>query len=113
LRLESDLASNLAAQFIEDRAVWAIVASACLDETSQHADDGSMSFHPAAHGFSMLLGQRPNFPARSILIAPELEQVVDLLDWKSEQASSPNEPKLVNIALVERAIAAMASAGGR
>jgi hypothetical protein len=102
---------DVAAQFIKDRAVGAIVAFACLDEAAQHADDGLVSFHPAAHGFSVLLGERSNLPARSILIAPELEQIADLFDWKSEQASSLNEPKLVNVTLIERAIAAMASAG--
>jgi Lrp/AsnC family leucine-responsive transcriptional regulator len=88
-------------QLVEDRAVRTVVAFACVDQTGQDSDDRAMRIHAVDNRLLVLLGQGTDLSARTLLVAPEVEQLVDLLDREAEGAGAPDEAQLVHVARIE------------
>src|SRR5262245_59807077 len=93
------------AQLVEDRAVRAIVAFACGDQAGQHSNDRAMRIHAVHNRLPVALGQGTHFSARTLFVAPEFQQLVDLLDREAEGEGTPDEAQLVYVALVEYPVA--------
>ena len=93
------------AQLVEDRAVRPIVTLARLDQAGEHLDDGAVRLHAGHDRLLVTLGQGANLAARTLLVAPELQQLVDLLDRKAEGAGALDEAQLVDVALVKDSVA--------
>jgi len=102
----------LSAEFIQDWAVWAIVAFARFDKTGQHHNDAPMLFHAGHDCLLVALGEDTNFSARSFRVAPKTKQLVDLFDRKAEGSGAPNKAQLMHVAFVEDPVAIRAPAGG-
>lgn len=99
------------AQLIEDRAVGAVVALACLDQAAQNLNDCMMRLHAGGHGLHVALGQGANLSARSFLVAPKREQLVDLPDRQAERSGTLDEAQLMHVALIEDAVSVRLPAG--
>jgi hypothetical protein len=71
------------AQLVEDRAVWPIVTLARFDQVREHLDDCVVRLHAGNDRLPVNLGQGANLAARTLLVAPEPQKLIDLLDRKA------------------------------
>ena len=66
---QTGLACALSAEFIEYRAVRAVIALARCDQAAQHVNDTPMCFHSGYDRLLMVLGQGANLAAWPLFIA--------------------------------------------
>ena len=81
----------LSAELVEDGAVGAIIAFACLYKAAQRVNYASMCFHAGYDPLLMALGKGANLAALASLVAPEIKELVDLLNRKAQGSSAVDE----------------------
>lgn len=81
----SKRASASCAELIQDWALWAVVAFTRIDQAAQRVNDRPMCFHTGRDCLLVAFGQDANLTARSLRIAPKPQQLIDLLDRRSQE----------------------------
>lgn len=103
--LKSEFGFPFRAQIIEDGAVWAMIATADLDQMPQ---GGGHCLGGGNSGFEHLqvcLGEAADLATRPPVIAPQRKKLSYALDREAERPRAPDEPKFVNVHFAVGAIA--------
>jgi len=98
-------------ELVEDWAVWSVVAMAGCDQPCEDFGDEPVRVHAIHDRLSVHFRQCSDLSAGAVLVAPELQELVDVIDREPQRSRFLYESQFVHIALVEHSVAARAPSG--